>query len=251
MTIERITPRENDRRLIFLRHMAAYKYAAQYVHAATVLDCGCGTGYGAAYMKEAGAKHVVGIDKSACAVNHATLRYCSAGLSFLWRNIVNFKGSRFDVVTCFQVIEHLEDTASCLRAIRRALKPGGIALFTTPNKPVYNPDGLRDNPFHVHEFEGEELESLLLRHFDSVHLMGITPNAPTAASLTKAHKSWRRRAEVYAKKTRTMKMLRPVLPKWFRHILTYQKINVFGDGYEVTGSRNCLDLLAICYKEKE
>ena len=46
MAIERITPQDHDRRPLYFRHMAAYRYATCYANAANVLDCGSGlTGY--------------------------------------------------------------------------------------------------------------------------------------------------------------------------------------------------------------
>ena len=39
----------------------------------------------------------------------------------------------FDLVTCTEVIEHLEDFRSTLREIARVLRPGGVFVVTTPN----------------------------------------------------------------------------------------------------------------------
>jgi 2-polyprenyl-6-hydroxyphenyl methylase/3-demethylubiquinone-9 3-methyltransferase len=42
-------------------------------------------------------------------------------------------GSRFDLITCIEVIEHLENPTQLLRHIRTLLAPAGLALITTPN----------------------------------------------------------------------------------------------------------------------
>lgn len=44
-----------------------------------------------------------------------------------------FSDQQFDVVTCSETIEHLENYWSVLREVHRVLRPGGIAVFTTPN----------------------------------------------------------------------------------------------------------------------
>ena len=43
-------------------------------------------------------------------------------------------GGHFDIVLLCEVIEHLMDPHKCLDEIRRVLKPGGLAIITTPNK---------------------------------------------------------------------------------------------------------------------
>lgn len=44
-----------------------------------------------------------------------------------------FSDETFEVVTCSETIEHLENYWSVLREVHRVLRPGGIAVFTTPN----------------------------------------------------------------------------------------------------------------------
>jgi SAM-dependent methyltransferase len=78
-------------------------------------------------------------------------------------------------VVSFQVLEHLREPGPYLAALGRLLAPGGTALLTTPN--LATSDGA--NPFHVHEYEGDELAALLRRHFGRVELRGVgmTPRA--------------------------------------------------------------------------
>jgi SAM-dependent methyltransferase len=45
-----------------------------------------------------------------------------------------FKSARFDLVTMLEVIEHLADIPHAIEEIARVLKPGGVAIITTPNR---------------------------------------------------------------------------------------------------------------------
>jgi hypothetical protein len=52
------------------------------------------------------------------------------------------------------------------------LKPGGIALITTPNKPF----SLSRNPWHIREYTAQELTSLAKNIFNQVSMKGISGN---------------------------------------------------------------------------
>jgi SAM-dependent methyltransferase len=44
-----------------------------------------------------------------------------------------YQASTFDLVTCTEVVEHLENYRKLVREVFRVTKPGGAAIFTTPN----------------------------------------------------------------------------------------------------------------------
>ncbi len=88
--------------------------------------------------------------------------------------VLPFQAETFDVVTSFQVIEHLADTSAYLAEIARVLKPGGLAMFTTPNAPIRLDPGMRPwNKFHVREFEAVELAETLQTAFSKVAVRGL------------------------------------------------------------------------------
>jgi SAM-dependent methyltransferase len=70
------------------------------------------------------------------------------------------------------VIEHIEDDLSYLQEIKRVLKPGGIALLTTPNFKFT----LTRNPWHQREYLSHELFQLAQSVFDQVEVKGIQGN---------------------------------------------------------------------------
>jgi len=85
-----------------------------------------------------------------------------------------FPPGTFDVVTSFQVIEHVGDYKKYFSHVLEALKPGGLAIFTTPNKDLrLDPGDKPWNPFHVREFTASELKELLHSWFSSVEIRGL------------------------------------------------------------------------------
>jgi len=58
----------------------------------------------------------------------------------------------FDVVMCIEVVEHLADPASWLRAVKRLLSKGGEIILTTPNKSAFPQDAVWETdapPVHL------------------------------------------------------------------------------------------------------
>jgi SAM-dependent methyltransferase len=154
------------------RHRAAYRFAADFARAGTLLDLGCGTGYGTSELAAA-APRAVGLDRVAPAprVRASRADFVRGDLEAL-----PFPSDAFAIVTSFQVIEHLADPGRYLAEIRRVLAPDGVALITTPN--ILQSDG--ENPYHLHEYEPDELGSTLREHFGTVEMRGVHAVGPAA-----------------------------------------------------------------------
>lgn len=78
-----------------------------------------------------------------------------------------FPDNFFDVITAFQVFEHLPDPAGDLIRLRRALRPGGILLIEVPNIDTWSVSllGKRHRHFvadHLNFFSGKTLGRLFL-----------------------------------------------------------------------------------------
>jgi ubiquinone/menaquinone biosynthesis C-methylase UbiE len=172
-TGERILPDIPELRATFLQSKAVYEFAADYVDGKCVLDCGAGEGYGPALLAERAAS-VVGLDYSVETVAYATGKYGTApNLRFLHGDArqLPFRDNSFDVLCCFQVLEHLEDGPAFLFEAKRVLKPGGRLLLTTPNRLWA---GTGPNPHHVLEYSADELQELLEIVFSSVEMLGVS-----------------------------------------------------------------------------
>ncbi len=103
-----------------------------------VLDVGCGGGILSEAMARRGAQ-VTGIDMGEAPLSVARLHLLESGLEVDYRQITAeslAEGSpeTFDVVTCLEMLEHVPDPASVIRACHRMVKPGGQVFFSTINR---------------------------------------------------------------------------------------------------------------------
>jgi SAM-dependent methyltransferase len=158
---ERFVPEAMGDQLIEAEHQVRYRHAMQFVPGRSVLDAGCGVGWGSALLAQAGAMSVTGLDIDAGALDDARGRTDDA--SFVRGDLMGlpFADSSFEVVVCFEAIEHVPDPLDALDELRRVLAPGGVLSISSPNPGVYPPG----NPFHVHEFAPDELRRELRVRF--------------------------------------------------------------------------------------
>ena len=104
----------------------------------SVLDVGCGGGILAESMADRGAR-VTGIDLAEKPLKVAELHLRESGRKVEYRMISAEDLAReaprsFDVVTCMEMLEHVPDPATTVRACAELLKPEGFAFFATINR---------------------------------------------------------------------------------------------------------------------
>ncbi|HQX05239.1 MAG TPA: bifunctional 2-polyprenyl-6-hydroxyphenol methylase/3-demethylubiquinol 3-O-methyltransferase UbiG [Zoogloea sp.] len=103
-----------------------------------VVDIGCGGGILAESMAARGAE-VTGVDLSEKALGVARLHLYESGQTVSYRHIsaediAQESPASFDVVTCMEMLEHVPDPASTIRACATLVKPGGKVFFSTLNR---------------------------------------------------------------------------------------------------------------------
>jgi len=104
-----------------------------------VLDVGCGGGILSDSMARRGAD-VLGIDLAAKPLKVAQLHALEAGTpSVAYREVAAEalaleSPAAFDVVTCMEMLEHVPDPSSVVRACATLVKPGGWVFFSTINR---------------------------------------------------------------------------------------------------------------------
>lgn len=168
-TGERLPGASGDFAVDMERHLAAYRFAAARAAGRTVLDAGCGEGYGAAMLAET-ARHVTGVDRAE-AVAVARSRHVHPRLAYREQDLERLEslGERFELVVSFQVIEHLPDPARFLEALAACTAPGGTLIVTTPNRLM----SVSENPYHLREWTAAELRALAAPILPGVVVQGV------------------------------------------------------------------------------
>lgn len=139
----RLLHRLNPVRLAYLRDAAILRFgrdprARRVLSGLAALDVGCGGGLVAEPLARMGAR-VVGLDASGEAIAVARAHAEASGLSIDYRAgeadaLAEALPGAFDLVSAFEVIEHVADVPLFLGSLRRLLKPGGLLVFSTPNR---------------------------------------------------------------------------------------------------------------------
>lgn len=102
-----------------------------------ILDVGCGGGILCEAMARSGAK-VTGIDAESEAIfvaqEHAKNNYLE--INYLCTSVEAYKAQRFDVITCMEMLEHVENPELVFEHCRRLLKPKGFLFVSTISRTI-------------------------------------------------------------------------------------------------------------------
>ncbi|MGB7293541.1 MAG: class I SAM-dependent methyltransferase [Thermodesulfobacteriota bacterium] len=123
------------------------------------LDIGCRDGFWSEQLKKKG-YNVLAIDIKP---SYRESIICDV------ENGIPFSDESFNLVWCTEVIEHLHNPKYLFQEIERVIRPGGLAIITTPNSSCWyysifrlfklNPQKLQ-NPDHKHFFDEKSIRSL-------------------------------------------------------------------------------------------
>lgn len=126
----------------------------------TALDVGCGAGLLTEPLARLGAS-VTGIDASPEVITVAQEHAAAMALAIDYRagDVQEFQ-CQFDLVTAMEVIEHVADPSTFLKALARRLAPGGLLILSTPNATAWSRlmmitvgEGLGRIPKGTHDFD--------------------------------------------------------------------------------------------------
>lgn len=153
-------------------HLPRYAFSRIFADNARVLDFGCGTGYGSAFLAKT-ASSVVGLDIAAPAIEWAREMHRNPRLQFELRADLGqgLAPQSFDLVTCFEMIEHVnhETQLATVKSIANLLTPEGKLVMSTPDPEFTAPYG--DNPYHLREMTEVEFRELLETGFKYVTML--------------------------------------------------------------------------------
>ncbi|WP_267102387.1 glycosyltransferase [Xanthomonas sacchari] len=171
-TGERFVPTESGE--LAYEHWHRYAWCQELARGRRVLDVACGEGYGSALLADV-AEAVDGVDIAVEAVSSARSTYGTrANLRFHEASATRlpFANASFDLVISFETVEHLLEQEQMLEELRRVLRPDGILVISSPNRPIYSDARNYRNEFHVRELDFEEFSALLGRQFPAVDFYG-------------------------------------------------------------------------------
>ena len=150
-------------------HEAGYRIVRERIGRGRILDVGCGHGFESVRFLAPG-RQVVGVDYSSEAVDAALASYGSQGLIVAQMDALalGVRTGSFDGVCSSHLIEHFTDPEPHVAELARVVGDDGVVCILTPNKTADF-----ENPFHLHLFDSDELQSMLGRHFGDVRLQGL------------------------------------------------------------------------------
>lgn len=215
-----------------IEHLGRYLFtydllAALGIPALSVLDAGCGTGYGSKEISSC-ASVVIGLDQNIDALQYARHNYSGDNIKFELFDFENSLQERFseldlttvDVVIAFEFLEHLQDPDKTVRDFYNVLNDSGYLIVSVPNEKFENTDneGNPSNQFHKQLFDYESFTQLLERN-------GFSPEQRYGQALTNVLMA-KEHLIIRANKTnidssKTVLFHTPDMVRYFSYLLAY------------------------------
>ncbi len=154
----------------YLKAMFRYNFAANFIEKNDlILDAACGFGYRSAYFSKL-CKKVYALDIAKENIEFGRNTYSFENIEWVEGDVTSlpFKNEKFDVYVSFETFEHLPLNIldKYLREAIRVLKKDGFFILSTPNKETRKNI---HNPFHIKEYNFEELSSILGKYFKDIY----------------------------------------------------------------------------------
>lgn len=130
-----------------------------------LLDVGCNIGVFLSAAREEGFS-VTGVEMNASCASYGREKY-NLDIRGSSLQAAGFPGGAFDVVTLFDVLEHVPDPRGFLAEVNRVLKSGGLLVIQSPNLDSFMAALLKEKwnwltpPDHLYHFTPRAMQSLL------------------------------------------------------------------------------------------
>lgn len=169
---ERYLPWEPNAQASY-EHYHRYLLALPFAKGKRVLDLASGEGYGTALLASVAAE-ATGIEIDPQAVTHAVSHYIHSNLKFIQGSILDVPvhDQLYDLITCFEAIEHVAEQEKVLDEALRLLSNDGLLIISTPNRLAFSGEAGQLWPWHVREFDYVEFRNFLEAKFDDVIYLG-------------------------------------------------------------------------------
>jgi 2-polyprenyl-3-methyl-5-hydroxy-6-metoxy-1,4-benzoquinol methylase len=165
----------HPRHLLFV--LSRYKFAARMLpplDTVDVLELGCGEGFGALMLAEAGHR-VLGVDADTAAIEVAQHTFARPGLQFEAADFLGRRFGEFRAVVSLDVVEHipaeLED--AYFWTMLANLTDDGICIVGTPNEHAAPYASPQSRAGHINLYTAERLTAAVGRHFQNTFVFGM------------------------------------------------------------------------------
>lgn len=239
--------------LEFTRVLTTYVRSAPLVRGRTVLDAGCGTGHGSWLYHEWGAQRIIAVDLDPAALRDVARQRTDIQWAVMDVEALGLRDGLFDLIACFEVIEHVPHPTRLLSELRRVARPGALTLISTPNRVNRLRPGQRPwNPDHLREYDHAGLETELRALYPAVVISGTHGRADL-------HERYLREWSVGIKEPRVRSIARRVLPHEVRRAVRSALVRRQDSTFRIPepdpaswpfrigdASADCLNFLAVC-----
>lgn len=149
-----------------LEHLGRYIWACEVcaqMPDAVVADIACANGYGTGLLAQY-ARRVYGFDRSSEYISMAPRQ---ENIEYIVADLDSFEAGelegKFDLISCFETIEHVKQPQHLIKLLCALLKPSGELLLSFPNAAFEQADenGINQDQFHLHIFPKEQILDMI------------------------------------------------------------------------------------------
>lgn len=154
---------------LFVAHTSIYEFFSKYVQRdASVVDAGCGVGYGTASLVENTRSRALGLDVDRRSIRYARRHYGSDDVRFEVADLnrpLALPDSSCQAIVSSNCLEHLDDPSIFISEVSRLLEPRGVCVIVVP--PIttgYTVEHNREIHYHRSNLKVTEWHDLFVDH---------------------------------------------------------------------------------------